>query len=308
MPFCLRPGRSPASDDRGVGVLPAGDELLDAVRDVVVAVAARWSSAAARLRSHVRLGEAERAQHVAAREQFEKAPSAPRSQRRHQDQLPGQLTLTTVLVAPSPAAISSSTTDSVRWSSPAPSHARAARRCRSSPGSARFAQLLLREVVRAVPSAARGEISGRTARTASCTARWSSVSRVRPDPESTPRRNRTMRFHRRQSLGNDRAHELEVVVHRGLGLERRVDAGVPSRARQEGVDLVAQDLELAGLDQQRRRPAASPTRGVIAGDVISLSLAYWVAPVTRFSRIIMSKRSFETMLRPPRERGSTHGQ
>jgi hypothetical protein len=54
-------------DDRDVAVLAAGDELLDAVEHVVAAVAPRGRAQAAGLGADVRLGQAERAEHVAAR-------------------------------------------------------------------------------------------------------------------------------------------------------------------------------------------------------------------------------------------------
>ncbi len=59
--------------DRDVGVLARGDELLGAVQHVVVAVATGGGADRRGVRAHVRLGEAERAEHVAARERHEPA-------------------------------------------------------------------------------------------------------------------------------------------------------------------------------------------------------------------------------------------
>ena len=56
-------------DDRDVAVLAAGDELLDAVEHVVVAVAhGAWCAAPPASRADVRLGQAEGAEHLAARQ------------------------------------------------------------------------------------------------------------------------------------------------------------------------------------------------------------------------------------------------
>jgi hypothetical protein len=60
--------------DGHVAVLAAGDELLDPVEHVVVAVAHGGGAQAAGLGAHVRLGQAEGAQHVAARQRLEEAP------------------------------------------------------------------------------------------------------------------------------------------------------------------------------------------------------------------------------------------
>mmetsp|Transcript_5031 Transcript_5031/g.18550 ORF Transcript_5031/g.18550 Transcript_5031/m.18550 type:complete len:563 (+) Transcript_5031:3103-4791(+) len=59
--------------DGHVAVLATGDELLDAVEHVVVAVAHGRRAQAAGLGAHMRLGQAERAEHVAARQGFEEA-------------------------------------------------------------------------------------------------------------------------------------------------------------------------------------------------------------------------------------------
>ncbi|MNL28409.1 hypothetical protein D3C87_1500500 [compost metagenome] len=55
-------------DDGHVGVLAAGDELLHAVEHVVVAIAPGGGAQRGGVRADVRLGQAERAQHLAARQ------------------------------------------------------------------------------------------------------------------------------------------------------------------------------------------------------------------------------------------------
>ena len=72
-------------DDRDVAVLAAGDELLDAVQHVLAAVAQRRRLQAVGLRADVRLGEAERAEHVAARERLQPLLLLRIVRPRHQD-------------------------------------------------------------------------------------------------------------------------------------------------------------------------------------------------------------------------------
>ena len=60
-------------DDGHVAVLAAGDELLDAVEHVVVAVAHGGGLQPAGLGADMRLGQAEGAEHVAARQRLEEA-------------------------------------------------------------------------------------------------------------------------------------------------------------------------------------------------------------------------------------------
>jgi hypothetical protein len=58
-------------DDRHLGVLAGGDELLDAVEDEIVAVALGAGGDRRRVGTGVRLGEAEAAEHLAARQRLE---------------------------------------------------------------------------------------------------------------------------------------------------------------------------------------------------------------------------------------------
>src|SRR6185503_11675564 len=58
-------------DNRDIAVLPARDELLDAVDDVVLALAHRACPKCRGIRARLRLGQTECAQHLAARERRE---------------------------------------------------------------------------------------------------------------------------------------------------------------------------------------------------------------------------------------------
>jgi len=61
-------------DNGHVGSLAAGDELLDAVEHIAVTVARRGGAQAVGLRAHVRLGETEGPQHLAARQRHQPLP------------------------------------------------------------------------------------------------------------------------------------------------------------------------------------------------------------------------------------------
>ena len=96
-------------DDRDVGVLAAGDELLGAVQHPAVAVAARPRLDRGGVGAGLRLGQAE-ARRASRRAPAapESAASAPREPYCRTGMQPTELcTLTIVEVAPSPAAISS---------------------------------------------------------------------------------------------------------------------------------------------------------------------------------------------------------
>ncbi len=77
-------------DDNGhVTILATRDELLDAVDDVAVAVFHRRRAQRRRIAAHMRLGQAERAQHFAARQRFEPLLLLLRVAKLHQDGVDG---------------------------------------------------------------------------------------------------------------------------------------------------------------------------------------------------------------------------
>jgi hypothetical protein len=71
MPFLAGSLVGDGEDDRHLRVLAGGDELLDAVEDEMIAIAVGAGADRRRIGTGMRLGEAEAAEHLAARQWFE---------------------------------------------------------------------------------------------------------------------------------------------------------------------------------------------------------------------------------------------
>ena len=103
-----RSGIGDREHDGQLSMFTRGDELLGAVDDILIAVAQCAGLQCSRIRSGLRLGEAEAAQHPAGGERTQvlllQIVAAEVEQRTHTTEL---LTLRMVEQAPSPAAISS---------------------------------------------------------------------------------------------------------------------------------------------------------------------------------------------------------